>query len=98
MRYLAGVELPIEFILKNGVPTGAEIAYAYRRGWLNEGEVVTLAVEKMKRGFRLSAKEEELTLLLGEDLDRAPNLIESLEISDETQEERQRIWAFLILM
>lgn len=88
---------PAEFILRWALPTGPELAYGFRHGFITRGDVVVIALQKYKAGLPLSWPEEELMLLLADDYDKADDLIRQLEISDESSEQRARLWLLLSL-
>jgi len=90
-------ELPASFVLGRVVPTGAELAYGYRDGWLQRADVVEITVAKLNRGASLVAAEEEMVLLLADDLDRVDELIADLDVADQPTEDRARPWLFLAL-
>ncbi len=39
--------IPASFVLERALPTGAELAYGYRDGWLTRKDVVALALAKV---------------------------------------------------
>lgn len=89
--------IPAEFVVVRAMPTGAELAYGFREGWLTRFDVIAVALAKYKADLPLSRSEEELALLLSDDLDRVDELIADLEIVDEPAEQRARLWLFLAL-
>lgn len=94
---LVRFEIPADFVLARALPTGAELAYGFRHGWLRRADVVTLALARYEAGSRLSQPEEQLALLLSDELDRVDDLVAELEISDEPAEQRAALWLFLAL-
>lgn len=90
-------ELPASFVLTRVLPTGAELAYGYREGWLRRSDVVGITVAKLNRGAPLAAAEDEMALLLVDDLDRVDDLVGDLEFADQPTEDRARLWLFLAL-
>lgn len=94
---LVRFEFPAEFVVRWVLPTGAELAYGFRHGFLSRADVVAVALEKYKAGVFLSGPEEELALLLSDELDRVDDLVGDLEIVDEPTEQRARVWLFLSL-
>jgi len=89
--------VPAAFVVARAMPTGAELAYGYREGWLTSGDVVAVALAKYQADLALTSAEEELALLLSADLDRVDELVADLEIVDEPAEQRARLWLFLAL-
>lgn len=89
--------LPVSFVLERVLPTGAELAWGYRHGWVSAESAVAIAVAKLEAGAYLSGPEEELALLLSDDLDRVQELLKDLEFVGEPAELRARLWLFLSL-
>ena len=89
--------IPASFVVARAMPTGAELAYGFREGWLTRADVVAVALAKYEADLPLSPAEEELALLLSDDLDRFDDLIVDLEIVDEPSEQRARLWLFLTI-
>lgn len=94
---LVRFNIPAAFVVARAMPTGAELAYGFREGWLTSVDVVAVALAKYEADLPLRSGEEELALLLSEDLDRVDELITDLEIVDEPSEQRARLWLFLAL-
>jgi len=97
MSRLVPLRFPASFVVARGLPTGAELGYGFREGWLDRRNVVEVALAKYKAGVVLVPAEEELALLLSDELDRVEDLAASLEFSDEPDERRARFWLFLAL-
>jgi hypothetical protein len=97
MSRLVEMRLPAPFVIERASPTGAELAYGFREGWLSRKDVVEVALAKYKADVVLSPPEEELALLLPDDLDRVDDVVSVLEFSDEPVEQRERLWLFLAL-
>lgn len=89
--------IPAAFVLERAMPTGAELAYGFRDGWLSRADVVSIALAKYEASVPMSGPEEDLALLLSDDLDRVDGLVDDLEIVDEPSEARARFWLFLAL-
>lgn len=89
--------IPAAFVVARAMPTGAELAYGFREGWLTRADVVAVALAKYKANLPLHSTEEELALLLSADLERVDELIADLDIADEPTERRARLWLFLSL-
>lgn len=89
--------IPAAFVVARAMPTGAELAYGFREGWLTRADVVAVALAKYEAELPLSSAEEDIALLLSSDLDRVDELIADLEIVDEPTEQRARLWLFLSL-
>jgi hypothetical protein len=94
---LVRFEIPASFVLTRVLPTGAELAYGFRHGWLRRPDVVRIALAKYEAGICLSAPEEELALLLSDDFDQVDDLVSRLDAQDEPVEQRARLWLFLAL-
>jgi len=95
----AGVlPVPVVYIADRTVLTPPELVYGYRQGWLSDADVVALALAAYQQG-PVPAAEEELALLLSDDLDRVPDLIDELEADGETAEggEARGVWLYLAL-
>jgi|SRR5579884_2447443 len=97
MTRLVELELPALFVVERVLPTGAEVAYGFREGWLSRQGVVEVELAKYKAQRKLPPAEEELALLLSDDLDRVDELIAELEVSDEPAERRARLWLYLAM-
>jgi hypothetical protein len=97
MTRLMELQLPASFVVERVLPTGAEIAYGFREGWLSRQGVVDVALAKYEAGGPLGSAEEELALLLSDDFDRVDDLITGLEVSGQPAERRARLWLFLAL-
>lgn len=93
----AASPFPVSFVLERVVPTGAELAWGYRHGWVSGESAIAIALAKLEAGACLPAPEEELALLLSDHLDRVQELLEDLEFVDEPAERRARLWLFLAL-
>lgn len=89
--------IPASFVLTRAMPTGAELAYGFRDGWLTNVDVVIVALAKYETSVPMNSAEEELALLLSDDLDRVDELITDLEVVDVPLETRARFWLFLAL-
>ena len=97
MSMFTAFPLPVSFVLERVLPTGAELAWGYRHGWVSAEGAVAIALAKLEAGIYLPAPEEEVALLLSDDLDRVQQLLEDLEFVDEPVERRARLWLFLAL-
>lgn len=91
------IRLSSTFLGSRALPTPAETAFAYERGWLRRQTLVELALLKYQRGMTLHHAEEQLALLLSDELDRVDDLAAALNVSSEPNEERARYWAFIML-
>ena len=89
--------IPAAFVVARAMPTGAELAYGFREGWLTRTDVVGVALAKYEANLPLSSTEEELALVLSTDLERVDELIADLDTADEPAERRARLWLFLSL-
>lgn len=94
---LLEIKVPASFILEWGFPTGAELGFGFRQGWIRSRDVVDVALAKYRAGLLLVPAEEELAILLADDLDRVDELAEVLEVSDQPVELRIRYWALIAL-
>lgn len=94
---LVKFEIPASFVLERMLPTGAELVWGFRHGWISAEGVVAIALAKMEAGVYLPRPEEDLALLLSDELDRVSDLAADLEIVDEPAERRARAWLFLAL-
>jgi hypothetical protein len=97
MNELVTFKLPASFILARALPTGAELAYGYRHGWVTQADVVAIVKAKCQAGEPLREPEEELMDVLPIETDRFDQVIAELEISPEPTERRARLWLFLVL-
>jgi hypothetical protein len=97
MNELVTFKLPASFILARALPTGAELAYGYRHGWVMQADVVAIVKAKCQAGEPLREPEEELIDVLPIETDRFDQVIAELEISPEPTERRARLWLFLVL-
>jgi len=94
------VKFPItaSFVLERLVPTGGEIAYGFRHGWLQAEEVVALALAKLERGLSMTEIEKQIALLTPEnDPWVVRNLVDRLDQSDGVLRDRSSVWLFLAL-
>jgi hypothetical protein len=89
--------LPAEFVLGLACPSPGELAYGYQNNWITRQDVVSIAVAKHIRGCLLTEAEDALVLLLPDDLDLVPDLVESLAVPGQSTESRARLWLFLSL-
>jgi hypothetical protein len=97
MTRLVEIELPAPFVVERVHPTGAEVAYGFRHGWLSRRGVVDVELARHEADLDLSSAEEELALLLSDDLGRVDELVDQMEVSDEPVEQRGRVWLYLAL-
>lgn len=97
MSRLVDLQLPAKFVVERALPTGAELAYGFREGWLSREGVVEVALAKYNANVALLPAEEDLALLLSDDLDQVEEMVGTLEFSDVPAEIRARFWLFLAL-
>ena len=97
MSDLVRFVLPATFINSAVRLTAAELVYGYRRGWLSEHGVVAIALTSYGEGVEQSQPEKDLALLLSDDLDRVPQLVDELEESVNTDADSSSVWLFLAL-
>lgn len=96
-RGLVRFHIPAAFVVARVLPTGAEMAYGFRHGWLSRADVVAIALAKYQAGKVSCESEETLALLLSDDLDHVDDLLAELEKSDQPFEEAAQVWLFLAL-
>lgn len=89
--------IPAGFVTAYLLPTGAELAYGYRMGWITATDVVSIALAKETTGAPMTEAEHDLALLLSDEFDRVEDLVAILEIDDEPAELRARVWLYLAL-
>lgn len=97
MSDLVRFVLPAAFINSVVRLTAAELVYGYRRGWLSEPDVVTIALTSYREGAEQSQSEKDLALLLSDDFDRVPEFVDELEESVNTDADSSSVWLFLAL-
>jgi hypothetical protein len=97
MCNLVQIKIPSSFVIGWGFPTGAELGYGFRSGWVRGRDAVEIALAKYKADLTLAPAEEELALLLSVEFDRAEELAKKLELSDEPVELRARFWLLVTL-
>ncbi len=89
-------ELPLEQVRDlASILDWGDIAYGYRRGFIDATTVVSLAVEKVTAGEEGATA--ELAALLSDELDRVPELLKLAAAGASSEEISSRIWMFLIL-
>jgi hypothetical protein len=97
------VERRAKQLLKEAVPP--EGRFAIIKLMVDEGHSIkvscrvlrVIAVAKHIRGCLLTEAEDALVLLLPDDLDLVPDLVESLAVAGQSTESRARLWMFLSL-
>lgn len=90
--------IAVDFIARHVDLLPAEIARGYRLGYVNEQDVVHLAETAAGRWHSSPAALEELSLLLSDEIDRVPDLIDQLENDSPTDDfDPSRVWLFLVL-
>ncbi|WP_158632657.1 DUF2247 family protein [Amycolatopsis sp. WAC 01416] len=95
MSDLVKFHIPAEFVLARVLPDSAELVYGYERGWLNDHDVVTIALALYNNG-QASEVVEELALLLAYEYSRIPELIENVKETGLSGEgEAADTWLFL---
>ena len=97
MSRLIDIKISASFVVDWGFPTGAELGYGLRNGWVRSRDAVEIALAKYKADHVLTPAEEELALLLPVEFDRVDELAERLELSDEPVERRARFWLLIAL-
>lgn len=95
MSRLTDLKIPASFIGDWGLPTGPELGYGFRQGWITAQDVIRVALTKYEAGVRLTPDEEELALLMSDQLEQVGDIAERLEFSDQPVERRVRYWALL---
>jgi hypothetical protein len=95
---LVELVLPASFVVRRVALTPEELAYGYRQGWLGDRDVIEIALAALKSGASLTAGEEELALLLSDEVERVPRLVEQLAPPVEVDDPNTRpVWVFLVL-
>lgn len=97
MSRLVPLQLPSPFVVSYAIPTGAELAWGFREGWITRRGLVEVALAKYEAHILLSDAEERLALSLDDELDQVDDLVDTLQLSDEPVERRARLWLFLAL-
>jgi hypothetical protein len=97
MNELVTFKLPASFILPRVFPTGAELAYGFRHGWVARADIVAIVKAKREAGVPMRELEEELLEVSSTDVDRFDEIMADLNVSDEPTERRARVWLFLVL-
>jgi hypothetical protein len=89
--------LPAAFVLDRCRPTANELAYGHQQGWIDDADVVRIIEEKARGGCDLTPAEDEVLLLLADDFERVPELVEAMAVGGEPVEARERLWMYLAL-
>jgi hypothetical protein len=87
--------IPAQFVADRVALRPAELAYGYRRGWLDEAGVVALAEDALRSDKVIHPALVELALILRDDLDRVPELIAKIDTGDASS--TQGVWLYLAL-
>jgi hypothetical protein len=74
-----------------------ELVYGYHHGWLSDSDVVAVALANLNLGGPLPSAEEDLALLLSDDYDRIPEIINDLSRSSSGGGNPAAVWLFLAL-
>ena len=90
---LAKFRLPADFILERALPTLSEVAFGFEHGWIDEATAVALAMARYQN-VSIEPIAEELALLLTDQFDQVPDLLESLDSWDVGV---RRLWLYLAL-
>jgi hypothetical protein len=98
MNYdLVKFPIPGDFVVAWGLPTPCELAYGYKHGWIGASEAVQSALAGYGVVPEPPAAYEELALLLSDNLDRVPDLIEEIARAGDPLEDCASIWLYLAL-
>jgi hypothetical protein len=89
--------IPVEFVKERVLLTPGELVYGYRGGWLEDRDVVGVALAGFEAERGLPSAEEELALLLSDDLGRVPELMEEIARSSAEEHDPGTVWLFLAL-
>jgi hypothetical protein len=75
-----------------------ELARGYRLGYLDEATVVELAEDAFRRGDSETTPIGELAILLSDELDRVPDLLEQIDtMAAAADPDPSLVWLFLVL-
>lgn len=97
MSKLTEISLSAEFVIRNAIPTSAELASGFSLGWIDQETLIDLLRFKLTSGYPLTVNEKRLIgVARGEDTS-FETLIRNLGVSSEPSEQRARIWMFLTL-
>jgi len=94
---LVKFRIPAAFVTDHVTLTPDELAYGFRHGWLTPQDVVQVALATLSAGASLSQPEEALALLLSDELDQVPFLIDELEHVGAQDGDPAAVWLFLAL-
>jgi len=81
MSNLVDIKVPASFVVDWGFPTGAELGYGFRRGWVRGHDAVEIALAKYKADLTLAPEEEELALLFPVEFNKVEELAKGLDWS-----------------
>lgn len=90
-------ELSGQFVLDHVVPTPAELVCGYRLGWIAPQVAVRLALAGLEVIPDLPTSYEDLALLLSDQLDQVPQLMDALGRAADPTERDAQVWLFLVL-
>ncbi|KIA61653.1 DUF2247 family protein [Nocardia vulneris] len=83
--------IPASFIAERAELTPSELRYGYEHQWITSKDVVALALTSIVPADDKMAVIEDISLLLSDELDRIPDLMEKLFDHDE------KVWLYLAL-